>query len=50
MPRRPALAILVKATRAARWQSDHMSDSLSIRGVGPIDRDRSHALFGQTMA
>jgi hypothetical protein len=27
-----------------------MSDSLSVRGVGPMDRDRSHALSGQTMA
>ena len=27
-----------------------MSDSLSVRGVGPMDRDRTHALFGQTMA
>ena len=44
-----AAAILVKTTRGARWQSDHMSDSLSVRGVGPMDRDRSHALFGQTM-
>ena len=27
-----------------------MRDSLSVRGVGRMDRDRSHALFGQTMA
>jgi modulator of FtsH protease len=26
-----------------------MSDSLSFRGVGTIDRDRGHTLFGQTM-
>ena len=39
----------VKTARGARWQSDHMSDSLSVRGAGAVDRDRSHALFGQTM-
>jgi modulator of FtsH protease len=26
-----------------------MSDSLSLGGLGAVDRDRSHALFGQTM-
>lgn len=50
VPRQPALANLVNTARGARWQSEHMSDSLSVRGVGPLDRDRSHALFGQTIA
>jgi hypothetical protein len=47
-PRHP-LAILVKTTRDARWQSDLMSESVSYRGLGAVDRDRSHTLFGQTM-
>jgi hypothetical protein len=43
------LPILVKTAVAVRWQSDSMSDSLTLRGVRTMDRDRSHALFGQTM-
>ncbi len=39
----------MKTAAAVRWQSDPMSDSLSFRGVETMDRDRSHALFGQTM-
>ena len=43
------LPILVKTTAAPAEKVEAMSDSLSFRAPGVIDRDRGHALFGQTM-
>src|ERR1039458_7360892 len=46
------LPILAKTTGVATGRVESMSDSLSpggLGGLGAVDRDRSHALFGQTM-